>query len=231
MRVMIAEDSGMLREMIAETLTSRGVEVTGQAGNVPELLRLIAADPPDVAVLDIRMPPAHRDEGIHAAEQIFATYPAVGVLVLSHYAETSYAVRLLEMSGRGLGYLVKDRVRDGEHLVDAIRRVALGEVVIDPDVIQRVLRRPRQTDPLARLSPAERQVLALLAEGCSNAAIARKLNYSVKTIEKWVTALSGKLGLPDSADAQRPEVNLRVLAVLTYFRTLDTGVEGFPSGT
>jgi DNA-binding NarL/FixJ family response regulator len=221
MRVVIAEDSGLLRQMLTETLTRRGFDVIAQAKALPELLGLVAADPPDVVVLDIRMPPTHRDEGLQAAEEIRARHPSVGLLVLSHYAETSYAVRLLELSSHAVGYLVKDRVQDADRLVEAVQRVAAGEVVIDPEVVQRVLSRPRVVDPLDRLTAVERQVLSLMAEGRSNTAIAQKLSYSVKTIEKRVTAISQKLGLPHPNDHDRSDVNVRVLAVLAYLRRAD----------
>jgi DNA-binding NarL/FixJ family response regulator len=221
MRIVIAEDSGLLRQMLTEILTSRGFNVIGQAESLPELLGLVWADPPDIVVLDIRMPPTHRDEGLRAAEEIHARYPSVGLLVLSHYAETSYAVRLLELSSHAVGYLVKDRVQDADRLIEALQRVAAGEVVIDPEVVQRVLFRPRVVDPLERLTPVEREVLALMAEGRSNTAIAQKLSYSVKTIEKRVTAISQKLGLPHPDDHDRSDVNLRVLAVLAYLRSVD----------
>jgi DNA-binding NarL/FixJ family response regulator len=221
-RVVIAEDSGLVRQMLAEMLVSRGFDVIGQARTLPELLRVVAADPPDVVVLDIRMPPTHRDEGLRAAEEIRVRHPSVGLLVLSHYAETAYAVRLLELSCDAVGYLVKDRVQDADHLVAALRRVAAGEVVVDPDVVRRVLLRPRVDDSLDRLTAAERQVLALMAEGRSNAAIAHKLNYSVKTIEKRVTAIAQKLGLPHPDDHDRSDVNVRVLAVLAYLRGVDS---------
>jgi DNA-binding NarL/FixJ family response regulator len=202
----------MLRQLLVEALTSRGLEVTGQAANAVELLGLVAAQPPDVVVADIRMPPSYQDEGLRAAERIRSGYPDVGVLVLSHYAETSYAIRLLEgLTGR-VGYLVKDRVQDTDRLVDTIRRVAGGEVVVDPEVIRRVMLRSRTVDPLQRLTPSEREVLALIAEGLSNAAIARRLSYSVKTVEKRVTAIAQKLGLREI------DGNVRVLAVLAYLR-------------
>ncbi|MFC6063527.1 response regulator transcription factor [Streptomyces ochraceiscleroticus] len=219
MRIVIAEDSGLLRQMLAEILTARGFTVTAQVATLPELLRAVAADPPDVAVLDIRMPPTHRDEGLEGAERIRASHPSVGLLVLSHYAETSYAMRLLQAADQAVGYLVKDRVRDADRLVDAIKRVASGEVVVDPEVVQRVLTRPRTTDPLAALLPVERQILALMAEGHSNAAIATELSYSLKTIEKRVTSISQKLGLPHPESHERAHVNLRVLAVLAYLRS------------
>ncbi|MGY1809083.1 response regulator [Blastococcus sp. SYSU D00669] len=218
MRVVIAEDSGLLRQLLADLLHGHGLTVCGQAGSVPELLRLVAHCRPDLCILDVRMPPDYSDEGLVAAESIRAGWPGVGLLVLSHYAETSYAVRLLELPGGGVGYLVKDRVQDGHRLIDAIHRVADGEVVVDPEVVQRVMRRQRVTDPLAILSPAEREVLALMAEGLSNSAIASRLAYSVKTVEKRVTSLSQKLGLPDPDAPDRGDVNLRVLAVLRYLR-------------
>jgi DNA-binding NarL/FixJ family response regulator len=221
MRIVIAEDSGLLRQMLAEMFASRGFKVIGQAATLPELLRLVATDPPDIVVLDIRMPPTHRDEGLQAAEEIRARHPSVGLLVLSHYAETSYAVRLLELSSAAVGYLVKDRVQDADRLVEAVYRVAAGEVVLDPEVVQRVLLRPRIADPLDRLSGVERQVLTLMAEGRSNTAIAQKLSYSVKTVEKRVTGISQKLNLPHPDDHDRSDVNVRVLAVLTYLRTID----------
>ena len=221
MRVVIAEDSGLLRHMLAETLAGRGCEVIGQVDNAQDLVRLVDADPPDVIVVDIRMPPTHRDEGLRAAEQIRNRHPDVGVLVLSHYAETAYAVRLLEQSTRAIGYLVKDRVQDTDRLVDALRRVAAGEVLVDPEVVVRVMRRPRLVDPLLRLTPAERHVLALVAEGASNATIAGTLNYSVKTVEKRITAIAQKLGLREFNDGEPAGVNVRVLAALTYLRSTE----------
>jgi DNA-binding NarL/FixJ family response regulator len=214
-RVVIAEDSGLLRQLLVEALTGRGQEVVGETGTPGGLLDLVDTERPDVAVVDIRMPPTHTDEGLVAAERVRQRHPDVGILVLSHYAETGYALRLLECAARGAGYLVKDRVQDADRLVDALARVAAGEVVVDPEVVQRLLFRPRLVDPLDRLTGAERDVLALMAEGRSNAAIARKVSYSVKTVEKRVTAIADKLGLRD-LDADPGEVNIRVLAVLAY---------------
>jgi len=221
MRVVIAEDSGLLRQLLAELFTAKGLEVTGLAQTLPEVLRLVEADPPDIVVLDIRMPPAYRDEGLQAAEALRARYPDLGLLILSHYAETSYAVRLLEISSHAVGYLVKDRVQDADRLLEAAHRVASGEVVIDPEVVQRLLLRPRRADPLANLTSVEKQVLALIAEGYSNAAIGKKLSYSVKTVEKRVTSISQKLGLSPAGGEERADINVRVLAVLTYLRSLD----------
>jgi DNA-binding NarL/FixJ family response regulator len=217
MRAVIAEDSGLLRHLLVESLTSRGVTVTGTADNQHDLLRVVTADPPDIVVADIRMPPTHQDEGLRAAEEIRTRHPATGLLILSQYAETSYAMRLLQVGSHAVGYLVKDRVRDPDRLVDAMARVASGDVVIDPEVVQQVLLRPRVVDPLSRLTPVEKQVLGLVAEGYSNAAIAQKLSYSVKTIEKRVSAVSHKLGIP--ADEDRTIMNQRVLVVLAYLRS------------
>jgi DNA-binding NarL/FixJ family response regulator len=218
---MIAEDSGLLRQMLAEMLNEHGLQVTGQTDNAVELLRLIDADPPEVVILDIRLQPDLHDEGLRAARQIRAHHPGVGILVLSQYAETAYAVRLLENGARGVGYLVKDRVQDTGWLLDSLYRVAAGETVIDADIVQRVISRPRRVDPLNRLTPGERQVLRLIAEGLSNAAIAARLFCSPKTVEKRVSAITKKLDLPDTRDIERSDVNVRVLAVLTYLRNAD----------
>lgn len=219
MRVMIAEDSGLFREMLADLLTGRGFRVTGQAATKPALLSLVDSEPPDVVLLDIRLPPGQRDEGLQAAREIRARHQGIGLLVLSHYAETSYAVRLLrETASRGVGYLVKDRVSDSDRLVEAIEQVAAGAVVVDPEVVERVMQRRHTADRLVGLSPAEYRTLRLLAEGHSNAAIARRLRCSAKTVERYVTTVFRKLGLPDVGDEGRAEVNVRVLAVLTYLR-------------
>lgn len=219
---MIAEDSGLLRQMLAEMLARHDFEVTGQTGHVGELLRMIDADPPDAVILDIRLPPTRSDEGLRAASEIRARHPDIGILVLSHYAETSYAIRLLENGVRGVGYLVKDRVQDTGRLLDALTRVASGETVIDAGIVQRVMSRPRTVDPLSRLTPGERQVLGLIAEGLSNAAIAERLFCSPKTVEKRVSAITSKLDLPDARDISRSAVNVRVLAVLAYLRKADS---------
>ena len=213
---MIAEDSGLLRQMLVEVLTRHGYRVTGQAGTREEIVRLVDAAPPDVVLLDIRLPPGQRDEGLVAAGEIRSRHPGTGLLVLSHYAETSYAIRLLECGARGTGYLVKDRVQNTGHLLDAVARVAAGETVVDPEVVTRMMSRRRVVDPLDRLTPAERDVLGLMAEGLSNAAIAGRLRYSLKTVEKRITAIAQKLDLPAAAD--RGDINVRVLVVLTYLR-------------
>jgi DNA-binding NarL/FixJ family response regulator len=214
---MIAEDSGLLRGLLVEQLTSRGVEITGQATTKAELLSLVAAQPPDAVILDIRLPPDHSDEGLQAAEEIRRHHPRVALLVLSHYGETRFAARLLECAADRAGYLVKDRVNDIDHLTDALHRVVAGEMVIDPEIVRRLLTRKRHTDPLDRLTPRERLALELMARGNSNAGIARELGCTAKTVEKYVTAISRKLDLGDSAGS-RADVNTRVLAVLTFLR-------------
>ena len=228
MRVMIAEDSGLLRQLLAGILQRHGHQVTGQASHTGQILPMIAAQPPDVVILDIRLPPGHSDEGLRAARDIRASHPAVGILVLSHYAETSYAVRLLENGSRGIGYLVKDRVQDTGRLLDAVRRVASGETVIDADIVRRLMGRRRDPDPLAGLTGSERQVLALMAEGLSNTAIAGRLFFSPKTVEKRATAITRKLGIPDIGYPGRSAVNVRVAAVLTYLRNSGLQAEGYP---
>ncbi|OJF12784.1 response regulator transcription factor [Couchioplanes caeruleus] len=223
MRVVIAEDSGLLRQMLVELLTRHGLTVVGEATTKDEILTLVDRTSPDVAILDIRLPPGQSDEGLQAARAIRSRHPAVGLLILSHYAETSYAMRLLEYGARAVGYLVKDRVQDTDRLIDGIRRVAAGDVVIDPEVVHQVMFRRRTVDPLERLTAAEREVLGLVAEGLSNAAIARRLNYSLKTVEKRLTSITHALDLPTAAaDNGRSEVNVRVLAVLTYLRSAGT---------
>lgn len=218
MRVVIVEDSGLLRQLLTELLVWRGFDVVGTASTQEEALAVVAAAPPDVVLLDVRLPPDYRDEGLQAARQIRARHPQVGLLVLSHYLETSYAMRLLADARDAVGYLVKDRVQDGDGLVEAINRVAAGEVVIDPDVVRQVMRLRRKVDPLRGLTDAERRVLSLMAEGCSNVAIADRLSCSPKTVEKRTTSISQKLSLPTFDSASRAGVNLRVLAVLTYLR-------------
>lgn len=218
LRVVIAEDSGLLRELLVHLLTGNGMVVCGQASTLPELLATVAVDPPDLVVSDIRMPPTCRDEGIQAAEQIRARSPEVGLLILTHYPEAAHAVRLLEFADRAAGYIVKDRVQDTARFIETVRRVAAGETVIDSHVVQDILRRPRLANPLDQLAPSERQILALIAEGYSNSAIALRLSYSVKTVEKRVTSIAQTLELPPADDGGRSQVNLRVLAVLSYLR-------------
>lgn len=218
LRVVVAEDSGLLRELLVRLLTENGLVVHGQATSLPELLAIVAADPPDLVISDIRMPPAFRDEGIAAAEQIRARHPGVGLLILTHYPDAAYAVRLLESADRAVGYIVKDRVQDTARFLEAARRVAAGETVIDSQIVQEMFRRPRPANPLDQLAPSERRILALIAEGHSNSAIATRLSYSIKTVEKRVTSIGQALGLPSVDDGDRSHVNLRVLAVLAYLR-------------
>jgi DNA-binding NarL/FixJ family response regulator len=212
-RVVLGEDSVLLREGIARLLGDAGLEVVGQAGDLEDLLRKVRAHRPDVAVVDIRMPPTHTDEGLRAAHVIRAELPGTGVLVLSQYVEEAYALDLLADSAEGVGYLLKDRVGDVERFVDAVRRVAGGGSVLDPEVVDLMLGRKRREDPLAGLTPREGEVMRQMAEGRSNRAIAADLVVSERAVEKHVTSIFGKLGL-----AATPEDHRRVLAVLTYLR-------------
>ncbi|MGH8900360.1 MAG: response regulator transcription factor [Egibacteraceae bacterium] len=214
MRLILADDSVLLREGLAGLLEQHGFQVIGQAGDATALLDLVRSDPPDVAIVDIRMPPSHTDEGLRAAHQIRAEHPAVGVLVLSQYVDTGYAVDLVSQGTGGLGYLLKDRVADLEHLVDAVRRVGAGGSVIDPEVVRRLLERKRQQSPLDGITERERAVLDLMAQGRSNQAISDQLFLSRKTIEAHIRSIFTKLGLTPTAEDHR-----RVLAVLTYLRS------------
>ena len=211
MRVVVADDSTLLREGVVRLLEDAGLEVVGQAGDAEELLRKVRAHKPDVAVVDVRMPPTHTDEGLRAAREIRAELPDVSVLVLSQYVEVAYASELLAESAEGLGYLLKDRVADGETLADAVRRVGGGGSALDPAVVSEMLGRTRRDDPLAELTPREREVLALMAEGRTNAAIAAELVVTDRAVEKHVTNIFAKLDLPASSEDHR-----RVLAVLRF---------------
>ena len=212
MRVVIADDSVLLREGAARLLADAGIEVVGQAGDGDELLRKVNAHKPDVAIVDIRMPPAHSDEGLRAAAQIRAEHPGTGILVLSQYVEEHYARELMADGAEGVGYLLKDRIADVERLTDAVRRVADGGSVLDPSVVGQLVGRPRRgRDPLEELTEREREVLGLMAEGRTHRAIAEQLVITEHTVEKHVTTVMGKLRIPASADDHR-----RVLAVLTY---------------
>jgi DNA-binding NarL/FixJ family response regulator len=215
-RVIIADDSMLLREGLARLLAEAGFEVVGQAGEGDELVALVGAERPDVAIVDIRMPPTHTDEGLRAARVIRERWPEVGILVLSQFARPSYAFELLETGTEGIGYMLKDRVSDLAALADGVRRVAAGESVLDPSVVEQLVRRPRRgRDPLEELTEREREVLGLMAEGRSNRGIAEELVITAHTVEKHVTSLMAKLRIPASADDHR-----RVLAVLTL---LDSG--------
>ena len=213
MRVVVADDVLLTRKGIVHLLEGAGIEVIAEAEDADELLRKLRLDPPDVAVVDIRMPPTHTDEGLLAAQSIRSEYPEVGVLVLSQYVEPSYAMRLVEEHPERVGYLLKDRVFDIATVVDALRRIVDGETVIDPTIVARLVGRRRPDDPLARLTEREQEVLSLIAEGMSNRALAERLFITERTVEAHVTQIFQKLGLAESPDQHR-----RVLAVLRFLR-------------
>ena len=213
MRVVVAEDVMLTREGIVRLLGDAGIEVVGTAEDAEGLVRLVHQQRPDVAITDIRMPPTHTDEGLIAAARIRAECPSTGVLVLSQYVEPSYAMRLLEDHPEAVGYLLKERVFDVVVLVDALRRIADGETVLDPTIVARLLGRKRRDDPLGSLTDREREVLALVAEGLSNRAIAGRLVVTDRTVEAHISQVFGKLGLEESPAAHR-----RVLAVLIFLR-------------
>jgi DNA-binding NarL/FixJ family response regulator len=212
-RVVVADDVMLTREGIVRLLEDAGIEVVAQAQDAEVLLRQVRDEQPDAAVVDIRMPPTHTDEGLVATQRIRTDHPAVGVLLLSQYVEPSYAMRLLEEHPERVGYLLKQRVFDGAVLVDALRRIADGETVIDPTIVARLLGRRRREDPLAELTAREREVLGLLAEGLSNRAIAGRLHVTGRTVEAHVKQIFLKLGLNLNPDSHR-----RVLAVLACLR-------------
>jgi DNA-binding NarL/FixJ family response regulator len=214
LRVVIADDSVLLREGIAQLLEDSGFEVAGQAGDGEDLLRKVGAHKPDVAVVDVRMPPTHSDEGLRAAIRIRAEHPQTAVLVLSQYVDEASALELLSESSESVGYLLKDRIADVESFTDAVRRVAGGGSALDPEVVGLLLGRRRREDPLAVLSPREREVLALMAEGRSNAAMAEAQGVTERAVEKHVTAIFTKLDLPRAGADHR-----RVLAVLKFLRS------------
>lgn len=211
---MVADDAAVIREGLARVLPELGFEVTGTAGTATELLRLVTGDPPDAVIVDIKMPPDFADEGIRAAEAIRRDHPDVAVLVLSQYLDIEYAGQLLDSAGSdGVGYLVKDRVTRLDTLSDALHRLGAGETVIDPDLVQQLVRRRREHNPIDQLSDREREVLALMAEGRSNAGIAAGLFVSPKTVETHVGAIFSKLALDAEVSDHR-----RVLAVLAFLR-------------
>jgi DNA-binding NarL/FixJ family response regulator len=212
-RVVIADDETLLREGLARLLADADVDVVGKAGTAEELLRRVELTRPDVAIVDIRMPPTQTDEGLVAAQAIRRAQPPVGVLVLSHYLESQYAMRLLEEHPERSGYLLKERVSDVAVLIDALRRIDDGECVVDPTIVARLLGRSREESPLDELTEREREVLALMAEGHSNDGICRKLFLSPKTVETHVRHILLKLGIGETTDYHR-----RVLAVLAYLR-------------
>ena len=213
MRAVIAEDSVLLREGLARLLGENGLEVVGSCETAEDLLLKVRSYSPDVAIVDIRLPPTHNDEGMQAALEIRASHPSVGVLVLSQYVEVGLAMKLLADSADGAGYLLKDRISDVKEFIDAVQRVAEGGSAIDPIIVSTLLSRHRSDDPLAELTPREREVLELMAEGRSNQGIADKLVISLRAVEKYVSSIFGKLGLPSGAIDSR-----RVLAVLLYLR-------------
>jgi DNA-binding NarL/FixJ family response regulator len=204
----------LLREGIARLLTESGFEVAAQSGNAEDLMRHVGMHKPDVAIVDIRMPPTHTDEGLRAAREIRERHPETGVLVLSQYVEPGYALDLLAESAEGVGYLLKDRVAEVEQFASAVRRVAEGGSALDPAVVSELVGRRKQDDPLHELTPREREVLELMAEGRSNQAIADRLYITLRAVEKHVTSIFAKLDLPASTDDHR-----RVLAVLLFLRT------------
>jgi len=213
-RVVIAEDSVLLREGLERLLGEHGLDVVGSCQTAQDLLRLVRNGPPDVAIVDIRLPPTHSDEGMRAALEIRARYPDVGVLVLSQYVELGLAMQLLAESTEGAGYLLKDRISDVHDFVAAVRRVATGGSAIDPIIVSTLLSKRRADDPLSRLTPRERDVLELMAQGRSNQGVADRLVITVRAVEKYVSSIFDKLGLPTGGGESR-----RVLAVLLYLRS------------
>jgi DNA-binding NarL/FixJ family response regulator len=213
MRVILADDSVLLREGLARMLVESGFEVVAQVGDAEALLAAVDADPPDVCIVDIRMPPTNTTEGLEAALHLRLHHPGVAVLVLSQYVETRYAMELLAQGADGVGYLLKDRVGDVAELLAALRSVVAGRSVIDPTVVSRLVGRRRRADPVETLSAREREVLELMAEGRSNRAIGERLSLSPKTVEAHVSTIFSKLGIEGTADDNR-----RVLSVLTWLR-------------
>jgi DNA-binding NarL/FixJ family response regulator len=213
-RVAIAEDSVLLREGVARLLDEAGFEVVAKCGDANDLLLKVRSYQLDIVIVDIRLPPTHSDEGLQAALEIRANHPDVSVLVLSQYVELGLALKLLSDSAESVGYLLKDRISDVDDFVGAVRRVANGGSAIDPNIVSTLLSRQRDDDPLAALTPREREVLELMATGSSNQGIADKLVITLRAVEKYVSSIFGKLGLPSSGSESR-----RVLAVLTFLRS------------
>jgi DNA-binding NarL/FixJ family response regulator len=213
-RVAIAEDGVLLREGLTRLLSEAGCDVVGQCDNADDLLLKVRSYPLDAVIVDIRLPPTHSDEGLRAALQIRQSHPSVGVLVLSQYVEVGLAMKLLADSAEGVGYLLKDRISDVKQFVSAVRRVAEGGSALDPIIVSTLLSRQRSDDPIEQLTPREREVLVLMAEGSSNQGIADKLVITVRAVEKYVSSIFGKLGLPSTGSESR-----RVLAVLAFLRS------------
>jgi DNA-binding NarL/FixJ family response regulator len=212
-RVAIAEDGVLLREGLTRLLGEAGFEVVAQCGDADELLLKVRSNSLDAVIVDIRLPPTHSDEGLRAAIEIRERHPSVGVLVLSQYVEVGLAMKLLADSAEGVGYLLKDRIGDVDEFISAVRRVADGGFAIDPIIVSTLLSRQRSDDPLELLTPREREVLVLMAEGSSNQGIADKLVITTRAVEKYVSSIFGKLGLPSTGSESR-----RVLAVLAFLR-------------
>ena len=213
MRVVLAEDSVLLREGVARLLEDQGFDIVAQTGTADDLMLKVRSYSPNVVIVDIRMPPTHTDEGLRAAQEIRGTYPEVGVLVLSQYVEPTYAMELLSESAEGVGYLLKDRVSDVGEFAAAVRRVGEGGSALDPAIVSQLVGRRRRDDPIDQLTPREREVLEHMAQGRSNQGIADQLVVTERAVEKHVTSIFGKLRLPHA-----PEDHRRVLAVLTYLR-------------
>jgi DNA-binding NarL/FixJ family response regulator len=214
MRVAIAEDSVLLREGLARLLEEADFEVVARCEDAQDLLVKVRSFSPDVAIVDIRLPPTHKDEGLQAALKIRKSHPSIGVLVLSQYVEVGLALTLLAESAEGVGYLLKDRIADVKEFVGAVRRVAEGGSALDPIIVSTLLARQRTDDPISQLTPREREVLELMATGSSNQGIADELVITLRAVEKYVSSIFGKLGLPSSGSESR-----RVLAVLLYLRS------------
>jgi DNA-binding NarL/FixJ family response regulator len=214
MRVALAEDSVLLREGVVRLLRDAGFDVVAQCGDAEDLIRRVNGHDIDVAIVDIRLPPTHNDEGLRAALEIRADHPSVGVLVLSQYVELGLAMKLLADSAEGVGYLLKDRISDVDEFVAAVRRVAEGGSALDPIIVSTLLERRRSDDPLTELTPREREVLQLMATGSSNQGIADALVITLRAVEKYVSSIFGKLGLPSTGSESR-----RVLAVLMFLRS------------
>ena len=213
-RVVVADDSMLLREGVARLLEDAGFDVVGRSATAADLLLKVRSYDPDIVLVDIRMPPTHTDEGLQAAREIRAKHPRTAVLVLSQYAEPGYALELLQQNAEGIGYLLKDRINDLPEFTAAVRRVAAGGSALDSSIVSQLVGRRRRDDPLADLTPREREVLELMAEGLSNVAIAERIVVTERAVEKHVTSIFQKLRLPAAGDTHR-----RVLAVLTYLRS------------
>ncbi|MFI6832509.1 LuxR C-terminal-related transcriptional regulator [Kribbella sp. NPDC050241] len=220
MRIVVADDNLLTRQGIVHLLSQAGLDVVGEAADADHLLTLVRRHRPDAVIADIRMPPTHTDEGLAAARRIQVESPDIGVLVLSQYIEPSYALRLISDHPERVGYLLKERLFDGAILVDALRRIADGETVIDPTIVARLIGRRRPKNPLDRLTDREREVLGLVAEGLSNAAIAARLHITTRTVEAHVTQTLSKLSITEDAQSHR-----RVLATLAYLRSAPSADE------